>query len=221
MTVSEKQLAANRCNALKSTGPRTEDGKSISSKNALTHGLRAADVVIPSEDPSEFDSFRLVLLNDLAPIGQLEVMLADRIISSFWKLKRSGRMENELYAVLMDSEFSERSAGNNNKPFDFRVTGTNPDGTKRILTHSVWTGTEMIDKMEAPKPDVSESTEPHKTLRSLGSVALEDFTSSNILSRFRRYESQIERSLYRSLKELHRYQWLRKRENLIINDDEQ
>jgi hypothetical protein len=78
----------------------------------------------------------------------------------------------------------------------------------------------MIDKMEEPQPDVPESSTPLKTFRSLGSVVLEDFTSGNILSRFRRYEGQIERSLYRALKELHRYQWLRKRNDLIINEDE-
>jgi len=219
MTISEKQLAANQRNALKSTGPGTEVGKSISSKNALTHGLRAVEVVIPGEDPSEFDSFRRVLLDDLSPVGQLEVMLADRIISSFWKLKRSGRMENELYGVLMDSNFSKTSVCNE-KLFEFKLTGTKPDGSHKIYSHKVWSDKKMIDKMEEPQPDVPEFPEPVETLRSLGSIAMEDFTSGNILSRFRRYEGQIERSLYRSLKELHRYQWLRKRNDLIVNEDE-
>src|SRR5687768_9924012 len=40
-TVSERKLAANRANAQKSTGPRTEAGKRNASLNALTHGLRA------------------------------------------------------------------------------------------------------------------------------------------------------------------------------------
>ena len=40
-TPSPQRLAANRANALLSTGPRTLDGKSRSSQNALTHGLRA------------------------------------------------------------------------------------------------------------------------------------------------------------------------------------
>jgi hypothetical protein len=128
-------------------------------------------------------------------------------------------MENELYVVLMNPDFSESSV-NNDKPFEFRLTGTNPDGTHKICSHYVLTGDKMIDKMEEPQPDVPESSTPLKTFRSLGSVVLEDFTSGNILSRFRRYEGQIERSLYRALKELHRYQWLRKRNDLIINEDE-
>ncbi len=40
--VSEKQLAANRRNAQKSTGPRTAEGKTRVSMNAMKHGLSAA-----------------------------------------------------------------------------------------------------------------------------------------------------------------------------------
>jgi hypothetical protein len=36
---SERQLAANRANALKSTGPRTAAGRATSSRNAYRHGL--------------------------------------------------------------------------------------------------------------------------------------------------------------------------------------
>ena len=43
--VTEKQLTANRQNALKSTGPRTIDGKAKASKNAITHGLLGSEVL--------------------------------------------------------------------------------------------------------------------------------------------------------------------------------
>ena len=49
------QMKANRKNAKKSTGPRTEEGKSRSAKNALKHGLLARDIVLPGEDPADFD----------------------------------------------------------------------------------------------------------------------------------------------------------------------
>ena len=53
-----KQITANRENAQKSTGPRTEEGKSITRLNALQHGLFATDPVIPGEDPAHFEALR-------------------------------------------------------------------------------------------------------------------------------------------------------------------
>ena len=45
------QIEANRLNAKKSTGPRTPQGKAVSSMNALKHGLRANPAPLPHEDP--------------------------------------------------------------------------------------------------------------------------------------------------------------------------
>src|SRR5260370_30377070 len=54
--VSEKQLEANRQNARKSTGPRSAEGKFRASRNAVKHGLTAESVVLPNEDPAEYES---------------------------------------------------------------------------------------------------------------------------------------------------------------------
>ena len=56
---TKAQIKANRENAKKSTGPRTEEGKARVSLNALKHGLLARDAVLPSEDPAEFDRQRV------------------------------------------------------------------------------------------------------------------------------------------------------------------
>ena len=52
---TEAQIAANRRNARKSTGPRTEEGKKRSSINALDHGCRANVLVMPGEDVGEYE----------------------------------------------------------------------------------------------------------------------------------------------------------------------
>jgi hypothetical protein len=50
------QIAANQANAQKSTGPRSVEGKSVSRFNALKHGIDAASIVIPGEDPADYDA---------------------------------------------------------------------------------------------------------------------------------------------------------------------
>ena len=49
--ISEARLKANRANALKSTGPKSEEGKAVSRMNSMTHGLTATTVALSSYDP--------------------------------------------------------------------------------------------------------------------------------------------------------------------------
>ena len=51
------KIESNRQNALRSTGPRTSEGKAASSKNALRHGLLSKQVTLPDEDPDAFAEF--------------------------------------------------------------------------------------------------------------------------------------------------------------------
>lgn len=55
---TEAQNEANRRNAERSTGPRSEAGKKRASLNAVTHGLTARDAVIPGESEEEYEAFR-------------------------------------------------------------------------------------------------------------------------------------------------------------------
>ena len=51
MPTSEKQKAANRQNAKKSTGPTTPEGKAVASRNATKHGLRSNTIILKSPQP--------------------------------------------------------------------------------------------------------------------------------------------------------------------------
>ena len=73
---TEAQIAANRLNAEKSTGPRTPEGKEKAAQNSLKHGLFAREGVIRGEDWEEYEMHREALLGQLAPAGPLEVILA-------------------------------------------------------------------------------------------------------------------------------------------------
>lgn len=105
--VSDKQLVANQQNALKSTGPKSSKGKEIVCKNAIRHGILCKDVVISDEKQAEFDNFRLNLMNHLIPIGELELLLVERIVSSAWRLRRIIRVESLIYQYSLTNLYEK------------------------------------------------------------------------------------------------------------------
>jgi len=86
--MTEQKLAANRRNARLSTGPRTEQGKAVVSLNALTHGLRSRRVVLPGEDPAEFQQLCDNLTAEWQPETPTEGHLVTQIAVAIWKLDR-------------------------------------------------------------------------------------------------------------------------------------
>ncbi len=98
------QIQANRSNAQKSTGPRTPEGKERASQNALKHGLLAREAVIQGEDPAEFELYREQMLQELAPAGAVEAMLAERVVGLSWRLRRAERLQNAAFAALDEGE---------------------------------------------------------------------------------------------------------------------
>lgn len=103
---TEAQIAANRRNALKSTGPRTEAGKAATGRNALRHGLCTARTVIFEESAADFDDFAAGLRAALAPADEFEAALAERIVHIEWRLRRVWRMEAA--AIDADAAASDR-----------------------------------------------------------------------------------------------------------------
>ncbi|HEY1851641.1 MAG TPA: hypothetical protein VGG60_11495 [Candidatus Binataceae bacterium] len=85
---SDRQIVANRLNARHSTGPRTAVGMARASSNALKHGLTGKHIVLPGENPRHYDAFREGLIESLDPIGDLEGLLADKIIADAWRVRR-------------------------------------------------------------------------------------------------------------------------------------
>jgi hypothetical protein len=93
---------ASRRNGAKSKGPKTPEGKARAAQNALKHGLRAQKhVVLPSEDAAEFQALEAALMEELAPEGALQAVLAQRVVAASWRLARAERLEAELFAQNM------------------------------------------------------------------------------------------------------------------------
>ena len=94
------QQFANRENSKFSTGPRTAEGKVASSSNAKTHGLTAADPVLPNEDRNEFNALLERYRSDLVPTTVHEEFLISQMTGARWKLNRLENMEVAMFATL-------------------------------------------------------------------------------------------------------------------------
>jgi hypothetical protein len=108
---TEKQIKANRRNALRSTGPKTAVGKTISSVNSIRHGFYATTVLLPDEDREEFLRLarRIVLAHQ--PCGVLEEEHVRSIVETRWQLRRATRVDSELFQMYGFSEGEQRGVG--------------------------------------------------------------------------------------------------------------
>jgi len=149
---SDKELAANRANAQHSTGPTSPEGKATSSQNSLKHGLTGKTILLPGENPTEFELFCTAIVADLEPAGPLEREFAQIVAHSQWRLKRIKRIEDGLLAYgqfgptdpfsdpacFMDNEVLARSFMDNRKSFnnlsqyESRIYRTMADALKQI-----------------------------------------------------------------------------------------
>ena len=94
---SLKQIAANRHNALKSTGPGTPEGKRRSRCNALRHGLTAETVIGVLEDASDYEAFEANVIADYNAESAVERELVLRLASVLWRLRRATGIETALF----------------------------------------------------------------------------------------------------------------------------
>jgi hypothetical protein len=95
------QITANRANAQKSTGPRSVEGKSASRFNALKHGIDAASIVIPGEDPADYDALAAAYHRDFRPATPSEAFHVETMLRAAWQKRRLQPVEADLYRTLL------------------------------------------------------------------------------------------------------------------------
>jgi hypothetical protein len=93
---SFRQIEANRRNALGSTGPKTEDGKRRSRRNAVRHGLTAETVVVALEDLEDYHAFEAAIIADYNARTAVERELVLRLASLLWRMRRATAIETDL-----------------------------------------------------------------------------------------------------------------------------
>ncbi len=177
---TEPQILANRRNAQKSTGPRSSQGKIAVSQNAVRHGLSARQVIISSESQADFDLYRERMLAELAPASPMESMLAERIVTLSWRLKRAGRIQNQTIDAL------------------------NTDNTFGPLTKLKQSLLFKNHDQSQARPSTSAAS------LTLGRMAIKDFANARVLDRLLMYERRIEHSLYKTILEFQRLHLIRK-----------
>ena len=163
---SDKQIQANRRNALKSTGPKTPEGKAAVRLNARTHGLRSQEVLLPTENEAAFTELSAHLRAELQPAGELENLLVDGIVAAHWRLRRLRRVEAGIFVRELSRGFAQEA-------------DTETDAA------------------------------------TLGMSFIRDGNGANAFSKLSRYETAIERSLYKALHELQRLQAARRAEGNV------
>ena len=105
--ISDKQLEANRMNALKSTGPKTLDGKEKSSQNAMKFGFTAKKFTIPSEEKQEFEEYHQKMINILKPNTILTEEMVLNICLAFWKSRRYANLESLVFKIGQLNEIAK------------------------------------------------------------------------------------------------------------------
>ena len=174
-----EQLAANQANSQLSTGPKTSAGKARASRNVVQHGLQGHFQLIVGESLAEYQAFHDQLHLQLAPSGALEDELAERVIAAFWRLRRVNRMETEMIDKVLEDALRE-------KKFHDSRSKLNPVDTI------------FGSPLTSPEHDLNSI--------SLGEAVTRQIQSNDVIGNLHRYETHIERSLFRTLHELQRVQ---------------
>ena len=190
---SDKQAEANRRNASKSTGPKTPEGKAAVRHNALRHGLLSRDLLLPGEDRAALKELSERLRDELQPVGELESLLVDRITASTWRLRRLGRVEAGIFAWELYEELAQR-ANQEARTYESNLLLDAPSPYETI--------TDEHKHQEALSKAREMRTKQDEETATLGRTFIRDANEANAFSKLSRYETTIERSLFKALHEL-------------------
>lgn len=215
-----RQISANRANSQKSTGPVTPEGKKAVSQNAIRHGLLSKGSLIRGEDPAEYQQFRDSLIADLAPVGDMELLLADRIAGGFWKLRRAGLLEVALLDYAVNDQFdSDVRFGS---PHKYQIISDSDSQQDESSVESEDGGNEPMESSgDNPEESVEEEEDWDEEqcreymIKTMIKAHARDMYTHDKISRFQKYEVQIENMIYRNLNLLQRCQFLRARRSEV------
>jgi hypothetical protein len=194
---SFRQIEANRRNALRSTGPTTEDGKRRSRQNAVRHGLSAETVVDIVEDIDDYRGFEAAVIADYDARTAVERELVLRLASLLWRLRRATMIETELLRiqaeVLRDRRSSRLADRCRNTPSP--ILGSAIPGVRDVQADqtdgSPWPAGHSTSRL--PSHSVSSARDLAHCFLRLANL------NNGVFERLGRYESALSRQVVRIL----------------------
>src|ERR1700716_1815406 len=135
---SFRQFEANRRNAQRSTGPKTEEGKRRSRRNAVRHGLCAETVIEIVEDVEDYKGFEAAVIADYDAETAVERELVLRLASLLWRIRRATSIETDLMRFQAEILHKRRHPDSSGRPpkLPYRVLQARPD--EKIDTRDNW-----------------------------------------------------------------------------------
>ncbi len=199
---SDAQNKANRANAMRSTGPRTDEGKAASKLNALKHGILAKDVVLPNEDEVEFARLKDSLYTELQPVGELEALQADLTAGYAWRLRRVMNIEKGIFMREVYDKIAREAGADASR----QVSYPDSDEAARDRLLLQGRGEPVIDDPVAYQAAIQRNKDARALLTgtdvALADAFIHDVSETDGLSKLARYEAHLQRSLLRALQEL-------------------
>ena len=205
---SLRQIEANRRNSLRSTGPKTDNGKQRASQNAVRHGLTAETVITPLEDPEDYKAFEQAVTADYEAETAVERELVLRLASLLWRLRRATSIETGLLKIQGEIPYHPRATPQSYPSHDCGVTvfpldeltGVRSDdagdGNHRDALHSV-----------AGLAPISASGAPDRQLDVARRFLLLADLDKTVFERLGRYEAALWRQVRQTLFVLERLRW--------------
>ena len=197
---SFRQIEANRRNAIRSTGPNTEEGRRRSRRNAVRHGLCAETVIENVEDIEDYRAFEAAVIADYDAQTAVERELVLRLASLLWRLRRATAIETDLLRIqaeiLRDRRNKPYSQGQQERPqaMPFRVIEA------AIPRHESADdrGLQPVDQQAVRSPDISPSRDIAPRDLAYCFQRLANF-DNGLFERLRRYETALWRQMVQIL----------------------
>jgi hypothetical protein len=109
IAVTEKRLAANRANAVRSTGPKTPEGKARSAQNAIKHGFAGSTFAVARfEELHEIDDLKADAAAYYHPANSQEMQAVERIALAQMQMLRAMRLESGFFITAFDAATDSR-----------------------------------------------------------------------------------------------------------------